>query len=245
MRVLPVLDLLDGHVVRGVAGRRQEYRPIQSTLTTSSDPLEVAIAIREQFGLTELYIADLNAILRRWPQRAILSKLAQAGFGTLVDAGIRTAEGAIPIFGAAQKVVAGLETLAAPAELADLIVNAGSERVVFSLDLMAGEPLGDRTAWPAEPLEILREAVSAGCTQVIVLDIAHVGTAAGLPTLPLCREIRSAFPAIRIITGGGIRDVGDLRTLAELPVDAVLIASALHDGAITRADIESLGGTGD
>lgn len=245
MRVLPVIDLLDGHVVRGVAGRRQEYRPIQSTLTEGSDPLEVARAIRERFGLATLYVADLDAILHHRPHLAILRTLAEAGFSMMVDAGIRGAEDATPIFAAgAQTIVAGLETLARPAELVSLIGRWGSERVVFSLDLKGGQSLGDQTAWPAEPLEIVRSAVSADCTQIIVLDIAHVGTASGLPTLPLCEGIRRTFPDIRIITGGGIRDAGDLRRLAELPVDGVLIASALHNGAIGRADIEGLARSG-
>jgi phosphoribosylformimino-5-aminoimidazole carboxamide ribotide isomerase len=246
MRVLPVLDLLDGHVVRGVAGRRQEYRPIESTLTAGSDPLEIATAMRSRFGLGNLYVADLDAILHKRPHLAILKTLADAGFGLMVDAGIRHAEDAQPLFAAgAQKIVAGLETLGRPAELANLTASWGSERVVFSLDLKGGEPLGDQTAWPAVPLEIVRAVVSAGCTQIIVLDIAHVGTATGLPTLPLCKTIRNPFPEMSIITGGGIRDVGDLRQLAELPVDAVLIASALHNGAISRDDVESLAGSGE
>ena len=35
MDILPVLDTLDGQVVRGVAGRRTQYRRIESKLTTS------------------------------------------------------------------------------------------------------------------------------------------------------------------------------------------------------------------
>ena len=246
MKVLPVLDLLDGHVVRGVAGRRQEYRPVQSTLTVSSDPLQVATAIRERFGLGELYVADLDAILHHRPHLAVLRMLAEAGFTMLVDAGIRRAEDAATILAAgAQKIVAGLETLAGPAELVALIRRWGTECVVFSLDLKGGELLGNQAEWSSVPLEIVRAAVSAGCTQIIVLDIAHVGTAAGLPTLPLCETVRRAFPHITIITGGGVRDVDDLQRLAESAVDAVLIASALHGGAISPADIECLGRSGE
>ena len=32
MEVIPVIDLLGGQVVRGVAGRRDEYRPIVSQI---------------------------------------------------------------------------------------------------------------------------------------------------------------------------------------------------------------------
>jgi phosphoribosylformimino-5-aminoimidazole carboxamide ribotide isomerase len=241
MQVLPVLDLLDGHVVRGVAGRRQEYRPVQSCLTTSSLPLNVAQAVRQHFDLADLYVADLDAILHGRPQIAIYRNLADAGFRTLTDAGIRRCGDAAPIFNAgAQRVVAGLETLAGPAELAALVSRWSADRIVFSVDLRAGEPLGDPTEWSMEPLAIVHMAVSAGCTQLIVLDIAHVGTSGGVPTLSLCKEIGQQFPNTAIITGGGVRDIADLRRLAELPVDGVLIASALHNGNISRSDLDSL-----
>jgi phosphoribosylformimino-5-aminoimidazole carboxamide ribotide isomerase len=241
MRVLPVLDLLDGHVVRGVAGRRRDYRPVQSCLTTSARPLDVACAIRERFGLADLYVADLDAILHRRPHLAVFRSLAEAGFRVMVDAGIRDCGDAAPIFATGvQTVIAGLETLSGPAELTNLISRWGSGCIVLSLDLRAGQPLGDSTQWPADPLEIARIAAAAGCTQLIVLDIASVGISEGVPTLKLCEEIARQLPGLSLITGGGVRDADDLRRLAQLPVEAVLVASALHNGAITRADLESV-----
>ena len=62
MRILPVIDLKGGLVVRGVAGRRQEYRPVVSRLTPSSRPIDVAGAFRDHLGLDHLYLADLDAI---------------------------------------------------------------------------------------------------------------------------------------------------------------------------------------
>ena len=47
MTVLPVLDVLEGVVVRGVAGQRAEYRPLRSRLVESAVPLDVARALRE------------------------------------------------------------------------------------------------------------------------------------------------------------------------------------------------------
>ena len=37
MLTIPVLDIVNGVVVRGVAGNRQQYRPIRSLLTESVD----------------------------------------------------------------------------------------------------------------------------------------------------------------------------------------------------------------
>src|SRR5438128_4087097 len=97
MRVIPVLDLLGGQVVRGVAGRRHEYRPVVSRLTPSAQPLDVARAFRAAFGLTELYLADLDAIAGAAPALPTYVTLQSAGFRLLVDAGVRAAADAGPL----------------------------------------------------------------------------------------------------------------------------------------------------
>src|SRR5689334_16113818 len=111
MQIIPVIDLLGGAVVRGVRGRREEYRPIQSRLVQSSEPLAVARAFREQLGLNRLYLADLDAIVHQQPNREAYRALAAEDFRFLIDAGLRDPEAAEVVFadGAAQ-VVAGLET---------------------------------------------------------------------------------------------------------------------------------------
>ena len=62
MRIIPVLDMLNGIVVRGVGGRRSEYQPIVSRLTSSTDPVEVARVLVYAFQPAEMYVADLDAI---------------------------------------------------------------------------------------------------------------------------------------------------------------------------------------
>src|SRR4051794_10759704 len=62
MRVIGVIDVMGGVVVRGVGGRRSEYRPVASSLCASAAPLDVAEAFRRECGIGELYLADLEAI---------------------------------------------------------------------------------------------------------------------------------------------------------------------------------------
>jgi phosphoribosylformimino-5-aminoimidazole carboxamide ribotide isomerase len=242
MRIIPVLDLLRSEVVRGVAGRRDEYRPLQSRLVDGSEPQAVARAIRARFGFSEIYVADLDAILERRPNRTTLEALSADGFSLWVDAGLRHCEEAAWLFELGiERIVAGLETLTSPRELASLIDRYGSRQIVFSLDLRDGRPLASN-AWAADdPLEVATIAVEAGCDQLIVLDIARVGTGDGIPTLPLCRSIQRDFPAVTILTGGGARGREDLRSLERAGIDGVLIASALHDRSLTPADLADFG----
>ena len=159
MRILPVIDLMGGVVVRGVAGRRAEYRPIVSRLTPSTAPLDVARAFREHFDLTELYLADLDAIAGQAPALATIEALLDDGFRLWVDAGA-----ALPTLAGigVQSLVAGLESLSGPAELQDLVVRFG-KRLVFSLDLKDGKPLANAESWNgAEAWSIAAQACGLG-----------------------------------------------------------------------------------
>lgn len=243
MQVIPVLDLKGGLVVRGVAGRRQDYRPIVSPLAPSPEPVAVAQAFRAAFGLRTLYLADLDAIAGAAPAEALYAALHAEGFHLLVDAGVRTREDARQLArtGVAHLVL-GLETLEDPATLPALVQELGAGRLVFSLDLKAGEPLGNRAAWGhADALAIAAQVVRAGVERLLVLDLAHVGVGSGTGTEALCRRLAAAHPGLLLLAGGGVRGLADLQRLAEAGVSAALVASALHDGQLTRADLAALG----
>jgi phosphoribosylformimino-5-aminoimidazole carboxamide ribotide isomerase len=239
MRVIPVLDLLGGVVVRGIGGRRHEYRPVASVLTHSARPLEVASAFREQLGLTTLYIADLDGIAQHQPDVSFLGTLRDAGFEVWIDAGVRSvADVTRQLDAGAAQVIIGLETLSGPRMLATLGDEFGWPRMIFSLDLNHGQPLTTPSLWlDPTPQGIARTAFASGARQMIVLDLASVGEAAGPSTLALCSQIRDALPDFRLITGGGVRDAGDLCCLQSLGVWGVLLSTSLHAGVIGHDEI--------
>jgi phosphoribosylformimino-5-aminoimidazole carboxamide ribotide isomerase len=241
MRIVPVLDVRDGTVVHAVGGRRSEYRPICSRLTEASDPLRVARALRRDFGLEECYLADLDAIDAAEPAWAIFDALHGDGFRLLVDAGVRRLSQACQLADAGiESIVIGLETVAGPEELAVIARELG-RRVVFSLDLRDGEPMGDRAAWRGWDAEAIAAwAVDQGVSRLLVLDLVRVGVGGGVGTRDLCTRLCAASPEVEISTGGGVRDRGDLVQLSSCGVHAVLVASALHDGRLTRADLIGL-----
>jgi phosphoribosylformimino-5-aminoimidazole carboxamide ribotide isomerase len=239
MRIIPVLDLLGGQVVRGVAGRRREYRPIVSCLTASARPLDVARAFRDHFGLHDLYLADLDAIAGEAPALDVYDRLRCKGFSLSVDAGIRQAADGPPLLAAGvEAVVAGLETLTGRAALADLCRSIEPGRVIFSLDMKAGRPLATSSAWKArDAAGIAGEAIASGVTRLLLLDLARVGTYTGAGTEDLCRTLAIEHPGVELLAGGGVRDGTDLLRLQQCGVAGVLVASALHDGVLRRADL--------
>jgi phosphoribosylformimino-5-aminoimidazole carboxamide ribotide isomerase len=237
MRVIPVLDLKNGVIVRGIGGRRAEYQPVVSRLTTSSQPHEVALAFREVFGANQLYLADLDAIAGAEPAWSVFSTLHDLGFALWIDAGVRETAAALRLAAAGVGgVVIGLETVASPEEL-ERICSALGERVIFSLDLKANVPLGRTSRWGSDALLCAERALAAGVRRMIVLDLARVGEGDGPGTEDLCRAISENHPTVELIAGGGVSGIEDLRRLGECGVRAALVASALHDGRLRREDV--------
>lgn len=244
MRLIPVMDVMARQVVRGVAGRRAEYRPIVSTLTRSTDPADVAQAFRDRFGFRELYVADLDAIAGGEPAWSMYSTLLDRGFHLWVDAGIRdlTRSYALRAIGVSNVIVA-LETLQRPKHLEQFKWQLGSEQLVFSLDLKGGLPLGNLADWgDTDPFSIASGAITLGARRLILLDLAYVGTGSGPPqhVLRLSQQLREAYghlANLELVLGGGIRGIEDVRRLEQFGVSAVLVASALHDGRLRPEDL--------
>jgi phosphoribosylformimino-5-aminoimidazole carboxamide ribotide isomerase len=252
MRVIPVIDLLGCQVVRGLGGQRELYRPIQSRIAADAQPATVARALVEHFAFDTVYVADLDAITSAFDDKRpfvpAYQAIASAGLRLWLDAGIGTPAAARQVCEAVESAgltvdyVVGLETLAAERELTAIAHELGRERTVFSLDLKHGRPITRVPRWQAaEPHEILLGVLASGISRIIVLDLADVGMQAGTNTLDLCRRIRKEYgAAIELTAGGGVRGPEDLRALADAGCDAALVASALHDGRLTRHDVQAL-----
>lgn len=240
MKVIPVLDVRAGRVVHAVGGRRADYARLISRLTASDRPADVARAVLDHFGIGHFYLADLDAIAGAPPDLATYAAVRDLGLSLWVDAGLRIeADGERLAESGVEGVVSGLETVRGPQVIGQLCRMLGP-RVIFSLDLRAGEPVGELEPWgTCDPFEIASRAVACGVGTVIVLDLARVGTGIGTGTEDLCARLAAAHPQIQVVAGGGVSGSADLRRLAACGVRAALVGSALHDGRLTPADVRA------
>ena len=235
------MDILNGAVVHAVRGDRKQYKPIKSVLCQTADPLDVALAFRK-LGFAEVYMADLDAIIRNEPNLAIINQIVKTtGLRIMVDAGVTDLPRAEQLLAnQVSKVVIGTETLRRISFVAGAVRSLGGNRVVVSLDLKNGRLLGefDFGKFP-EPLDLLREFQKMGVKQVIVLDLARVGSGEGIdvPFLKkVCEELDFEF-----FVGGGVRDLPDLIEMNSLGISGVLLATALHSGRITVDKLKRAG----
>ncbi|MDR5761715.1 HisA/HisF-related TIM barrel protein [Caballeronia sp. LZ035] len=236
MQVIPVLDLLDGQVVRAVRGERSRYRPIQSSLCATSEPVAIARALLAVTGAAVLYVADLGAIMQRGSHEAVLAELCDALGGEVeiwLDAGF-TACG--PMRACVERIaglsrassraaivpVFGTETLLDEGALAE--ASACGFEPVLSLDYRGGRALGalgaergESTWWPE---------------RVIVMTLDHVGAEAGVD-LDTFSAVRALAGERVVIGAGGVRHRDDLALAAQCGASGWLVASALHDGTLS------------
>jgi phosphoribosylformimino-5-aminoimidazole carboxamide ribotide isomerase len=241
VRIIGVVDLASGLAVHARAGKRQDYAPVQQVAAAAirpGDAVALATAYRDQLGIDELYVADLDAIVAGRPQPVLVSALSRVT-RLWLDAGITSVDGArSAIAHGASHVVVGLETLSSFEALERICRTVGGDRSAFSLDLRDGRPLHRiRTIRSdATPIQIATEGARSGVRTMIVLDVARVGTGRGVD-LDLIARLRDAVPDITLIAGGGIRGPEDLSLLVKAGSDGALVATALQDGRLTSADI--------
>jgi phosphoribosylformimino-5-aminoimidazole carboxamide ribotide isomerase len=240
VRIVGVVDLLGGRAVHARAGRREGYRPVRAAAAApvDGDAVTLARTYVSRVGLTELYIADLDAIQGRAPQDAPVITIAALGTPFWLDAGISSAARARHALDlGATRLVVGLETLTSFESLEEICEAVGGDRVAFSLDLRNGKPIvaSDRIASESAPLVAAR-AANAGASVVIVIDLARVGTSTGLD-LEMITRVRAAVPRLTLLAGGGVRGQEDLAHLADCGCDGALVATAVHDGRIGAAEV--------
>ena len=244
MRILGVLDLKQGKAVHARRGPREAYAAITRLGSASippGDALALARGYGRDFGIRELYVADLDAILHKESQRHLVKALVDLDLPVWLDAGITCldqAKAAMDL--GVEHLVVGLETLTSFAALAGICEALGGERVAFSLDLDAGTPMtafgvaADRDA----PAALARRGAQAGAGSLILLDLARIGTSKG-PDFVMIEQVRGAVPDLELLVGGGIRDMRDLVRLDALGCDGVLVATALQDGRLRPEDLHS------
>lgn len=241
MKVIPVIDILNGIVVHAIKGRRSQYKPLESLLTRSTDPVGVAEAFKS-LGFNMLYVADLDAIIDCRDDFSQIKQIAEkTGLTLLVDAGVTGLERANRLIeSGVAKLVVGTETLKNQAFVAEAVQNFGSDHVVISLDLKCGKVLTqlDFTG-PTEPMQLLKEFKTLGASQVIVLDLSRVGSGEGVDFAFLKEAVVQT--GMDVYVGGGVRDIKDLEILRDRGVAGALIATSLHTGKISIAELKRQG----
>ncbi len=228
---------MGGEVVHGRGGKRDSYRPIASNLCASSKPLDVVRALTRLYPKSvtpTLYIADLDAI-RGHGSHLQTVQLLREHFPDLqiwLDAGISSLEQWQPWRQLGLHCVLGSES---QRELqATLALLNELENPILSLDFVPSETCDQLY----DPVGLLAHTESWP-QRIIAMTLGKVGSNAG-PDLNAINNMQQRVPHHQLYAAGGIRDIADLNALRDAGAAGALLASALHNGSITAAELEAL-----
>jgi phosphoribosylformimino-5-aminoimidazole carboxamide ribotide isomerase len=218
MKLIPVIDVMHGHVVTAKRGERHAYAPSSTPLCRSSRPQEVVSALLALYPFDTLYVADLDAILRQESNSEQIRRLCREHPGVTfwLDNGLMEAQ-TVSEFA---RPVIGTESLVNSEQLAHLVASLRSP--VLSLDYA-----GERFLGPAG-LDLQAESWPE---DVIAMTLSRVGANSG-PDLARLRSLSARRADLRLYAAGGIRNPQDLERLRSSGAAGALLSTALHQGAI-------------
>ncbi|MBN1440525.1 MAG: imidazole glycerol phosphate synthase subunit HisF [Anaerolineales bacterium] len=241
-RIIACLDVRDGKLAKSV--KFVDTKDI-------GDPVETARRYFES-GIDELVLYDITASSDR---RAILLDVvsavaAQVFIPFSVGGGLRTvADCAKVLLAGAEKVNLNTAAVRNPPLIAEASRAFGAQCVVLSMDVLAVPPSpaapsgyeivthGGRTRTGLDALTWARRGEELGAGELVVNAIDADGTQAGY-AIDLTRKIAESVRIPVIASGGGGKAEHLLRVLTEGKADAALVASLLHYGIATVAELK-------
>ncbi len=242
MRIIPVIDILNSKVVHGIQGERDKYYPIKSVISNSANIIDIIDKFVNLFGFKELYIADLDAITKNIENFNYLNEILKIyDIDIMIDAGISNIKRARKILvHNIKNLIIGTETLTSVNFIKELqsVLKNDQTNLIISVDLYKNNNISKcKEIKGLNALEIIKYFEQFDINEFIILDLFRVGSKLG-GVSEIIYEIINETNS-KIITGGGINSIKDIQNLIKIQVDGVLIATALHNGAITPSEINS------
>jgi cyclase len=236
-RIIPCLDMAAGRVVKGVnfVGLRD-----------AGDPVELACRY-DAAGADELVFLDIAASHQG---RGTLVELVQRTAEQLfipftVGGGISSVEGITELLRAgADKVSLNSAAVADPELIRAGARQFGAQCIVVAIDgrkrIGGGWDVyvkGGRQNTGLDLLAWAKEAVALGAGELLLTSMDGDGTQQGYD-LELTAEVAAAV-AVPVIASGGAGCLADIEAvLSQTGASAALLASLLHDGVLTVAQIK-------
>jgi phosphoribosyl isomerase A len=226
--LLPAVDVTDGQAVRPVQGDA-------GSETGYGAPLDAALAWQAG-GAHWVHLVDLDAAYGRGSNHDLIADvIGRPDVAVELSGGIRDDDSLTAALATGcARVNIGTAALERPAWVRAAIARHG-DRIAVGLDVR-GTTLSARgsTRDGGELFDVLAGLDADGCARYIVTDVRRDGTLTG-PNFDLLREVCAATDR-PVVASGGISNLDDLRTLADLAgvgVEGAIIGKALYTGAFT------------
>ncbi|MFD1598522.1 1-(5-phosphoribosyl)-5-[(5-phosphoribosylamino)methylideneamino]imidazole-4-carboxamide isomerase [Halobellus rarus] len=227
--VVPAVDMQDGEVVQLVQGER-------GTEKRYGDP--VAAAERwVDAGAETLHLVDLDGAFEgdRGNADAVEAVVDAVDVPVQLGGGIRTADDATDLLDrGVERVILGTAAVENP----DLVAEVSEDypgRVMVSLDAKGGEVVvsGWTEGTGLDPAEAASRYEELGAGSILFTDVDVEGKQEGVQTDVTKRVVEAVD--IPVVASGGVASLDDIRALRDAGAAAVVVGTALYEGAFTLA----------
>jgi phosphoribosylformimino-5-aminoimidazole carboxamide ribotide isomerase len=239
MRLIPAIDLQDGHCVRLLRG------DFAAETRYDTDPHTLLAKYRD-FGADWLHVVDLDGARDGYgTNRDIIVDLAaQNAVRLQVGGGIRDAAAITRMLDSGVgRVVLGSTAVTHVDAVRNWLEAYGPERIVLAFDVRLDEELTPRVAihgWREQSTLSLWDAIANfvdfDLKHVLCTDVGRDGALGG-PNVQLYAEAVRRFAHIEWQASGGIRDAHDLVALADTGAAAAISGKALLESLIPLEDL--------
>ena len=239
MHIIPAIDLIDGKAVRLTQGdysQKKEY---------NARPLEVAQQF-EDAGLTRLHLVDLDGAKEKRVINWKVLELISSKTSLHVDfgGGVQSDDDLRMVFECgAKQVTGGSIAVKQPDVLERWLAQYGSDKIILGADAknekiaVSGWEEGT-DVWVYDFIQTWTEK---GIQYVISTDVAKDGLLQG-PSFELYRNMQDQFPKLNIIASGGVSNMADIETLADMGVFGVIVGKAIYEGRVTLKELQAING---
>ncbi len=234
---------MGGEVVHAVKGNRQKYQPLNAKFSTTADPVEITLRLKNEFGFNEMYIADLDAIMGREGNISLIERLSViTNMRVMVDAGVNSPAKAVALSDAGVfGIIIGTETLEQLEDLTLTVKAIEGVPVIGSIDILHQRVLSKCPELNGvRPLAAAKLFADSGVDQLILLDMSRVGSEMGVD-LSIVKETQKAVE-LPLLIGGGVTSMGDILALKDSGASGVLVATVLYNKKICPKDLDLVRG---
>ena len=231
MYIIPAIDLRDGKCVRLIQGQYNRQ------INYEDDPVKQAREFSSS-GAKWLHIVDLDgAKLGRPVNTDAISAIAALGlFKIEVGGGLRNEDALKQLLDmGVERVIIGTKAVS-DFEWFSQMAEKFSGKIVLGLDARGSKVAthGWTQDSPHNLLEFATEAAKLPLAAIIYTDITKDGMMTG-PNLERTKGLINTVD-MPIVASGGVRELGDIKKLAELGAEAVIIGRSLYEGKLKLAD---------
>ena len=228
--VIPAVDVQEGEAVQLVQGER-------GTGKQYGDPVAAARRWVDE-GAKTLHLVDLDGAFEgeRRNAAAIEAIIDAVDVPVQLGGGIRTEDDATGLLEAGvDRVILGTAAIENP-DLVARISDSYPEGVMVSLDAKGGEVVvsGWTEGTGLDPATAATRYQDLGAAAILFTNVDVEGKQAGVRTEP-DRTLVEAVD-IPVVASGGVASIEDIRELADAGAAAVVVGTALYEGAFTLAE---------